>query len=570
MMSLLVAPTRATDAVAARARERASVDGGEDVDRTATTTTTTTTRDGDGDGDGDERANDDDASASGSQPMGSLESESSPMGSLASDDEAVDGDDGRRDAPKEWTLEEERMFYETYLSADGNMKKVCDAMERAPYARDRKLVQKFRFNATRRLQGCLKSLNLSLDTKDKREVLEAFRSYWKFRQAEGLAGESVRAFGQRLGSKVDGFLELQEKCAEALRRDLCAAGLRPEWRNMGDTAASGRGKDDGVAKRDVTHDVVDAFGENIEGTDSVIVENGKPKFVVQMFPLNRETYDRVAETKGFNPILELALRQKKTVSSLALHLSEKWVHARPTPSHILQIYPFSSASGDLGPWNVKFGELKMTDVFASLNEPRCFRLRYAWVHETQARAPGQTPPKTVEKRKSNAFSGISIGAVTFDPIPGDTPATKTVKQPLDIGTGELTMGDFADIGDTNPPPALSSRGRQPLARVNSKPAPPPLSDIFRSPKKSKLMPHSDASLLGVLDGIDDIEPGIPEFGGGDTLNAMGMGISDSLLGFEAGDSQFLRDFAATRSRAPGARENGGEKGPTTFTGMFKR
>ena len=51
---------------------------------------------------------------------------------------------------------------------------------------------------------------------------------------------------------------------------------------------------------------------------------------------------------------------------------------------------------------------------------------------------------------------------------------------------------------------------------------------------------------------------------------MGMGISDSLLGFEAGDSQFLRDFAATRSRAPGVRENGGEKGPTTFTGMFKR
>ena len=250
MMSLLVAPTRATDAVAARARERASVDGGEDVDRTATTTTTTTTRDGDGDGDGDERANDDDASASGSQPMGSLESESSPMGSLASDDEAVDGDDGRRDAPKEWTLEEERMFYETYLSADGNMKKVCDAMERAPYARDRKLVQKFRFNATRRLQGCLKSLNLSLDTKDKREVLEAFRSYWKFRQAEGLAGESVRAFGQRLGSKVDGFLELQEEvrrgAAERLVRGRASAGVAEYGRDGGERARERRRRGEDV------------------------------------------------------------------------------------------------------------------------------------------------------------------------------------------------------------------------------------------------------------------------------------------------------------------------------------
>ena len=154
MTALLAAPTRATDAVAARAREASSIDDGEDVDRT-------TTRDGD-ERASDERADADDASASGSQPMGSLESESSPMGSLASDEEADedDEDDGRRDAKKEWTLEEERMFYETYLSTNGNMKKVCDAMERAPYERDRKLVQKFRFNATRRLQGCLKSLNL--------------------------------------------------------------------------------------------------------------------------------------------------------------------------------------------------------------------------------------------------------------------------------------------------------------------------------------------------------------------------------------------------------------------------
>ena len=188
--------------------------------------------------------------------MGSTEIDSRPPSyvvNLVSDDEAVDEDvegdedergtdgeedfaggtqgfedfdDGRRfvsDAKKDWTQEEERMFYETYLSTHGNMKKVCNAMERAPYERDRKLVQKFRFNATRRLQGCLKSLNLSLDTKDKREVLEAFRSYWKFRQAEGLEGENVRAFGLRLG---DG---LKTKCAEALQRDLIAARLRPGY-----------------------------------------------------------------------------------------------------------------------------------------------------------------------------------------------------------------------------------------------------------------------------------------------------------------------------------------------------
>ena len=93
MTALLAAPTRATDAVAARAREASSIDDGEDVDRT-------TTRDGD-ERASDERADADDASASGSQPMGSLESESSPMGSLASDEEADEDDERRRATRRE-------------------------------------------------------------------------------------------------------------------------------------------------------------------------------------------------------------------------------------------------------------------------------------------------------------------------------------------------------------------------------------------------------------------------------------------------------------------------------------
>ena len=36
----------------------------------------------------------------------------------------------------------------TYLSTQGNMKKVCNAMERATDERDRKLVQKLRFIAS--------------------------------------------------------------------------------------------------------------------------------------------------------------------------------------------------------------------------------------------------------------------------------------------------------------------------------------------------------------------------------------------------------------------------------------
>lgn len=49
---------------------------------------------------------------------------------------------------------------------------------------------------------------------------------------------------------------------------------------MGEMEVSGCGKGDVVVKIDVMYDVVDEFGENIEGMDLVIVENGKFKFVV--------------------------------------------------------------------------------------------------------------------------------------------------------------------------------------------------------------------------------------------------------------------------------------------------
>lgn len=50
------------------------------------------------------------------------------------------------------------------------------------------------------------------------------------------------------------------------------------------------------------------------------------------------------------------------------------------------------------------------------------------------------------------------------------------------------------------------------------------------------MLYFDVLFFGVFDGIDDIELGIFDFGGGDMFNVMGMGIFDFLLGFEAGDS----------------------------------
>ena len=530
--------------------------------------------------DEDDRHGDDAREASGSdRSVGSLEFDDSPLGSACAegdgdDDEACGRGGGhrrRRGEKRAWSLDEERAFYETYSRSGGRMDVVASTLGGAPFYRDKTLVYKFRMNAVRRLQAVLKTFGLSVDAKNSKEVCAALSVYWAFRCAEAEEGESVRAFGQRLCVDKNG---LKLRCARTLRRELRRFIRRPEWQTEeGDEETPETGKMTAKTTKNVdalaatTTTAVDAVVEGMKSTPARTVVDGKSKFVLQLFPLDAETSGRM-KARGYNPLMELTFRQKKSVSGLIAHLSEKWVEASPSANHILQLHAFERKS-DCGPWNATIEGATALDVFNALGEPACFRVRYAWADRTTALAPKLKTPQqktvSVTKRKSSSaftLGGFSVETSAFDPIPGDTPAVKA-SAPVANASGDLTLSDFQGMGLTNMfAPSMDAHARQPLARLGNSPSkPPPLSRIFASPaKKGKPLAHSDESLLRVLDGIDGAgeQPGEAD-------PALGV-ITDSLI--NPGDSLFrdaILGGGDTRSRR---RATDATKGPTSFAGMF--
>jgi len=511
-----------------------------------------------------------------SDGLGSLDSRDSFEREGASA-EAVETADARRDA-RGWTLEEERTFYEAHARTRGDMGTVIAALGGAPFHRERSLVHKFRANSLRRLQSVLKTVNLSVDGKSKEEVCRGFEAYWAFRCREGRPGESVSEFGRRLCANTGG---LKDRCAAVLRNELKKIITRPEWHvETNEGARSGACVMPESAVRVSTSvpssSPVIKDAETVEGMKSTPAQvelDGKPRFVLQLFPMDTETSDRMI-SQGYNPLCELTFRLKKSIPGLVSHLSEKWVKASPSSTHILQLHPFHVTT-KAGPWNATLESATALDMYNALGGPECFRVRYAWVDKNSVLEPKQKTPPSSGKRKMNGISvgGISLdAALNFEPIPGDTPAMKAPKPAMNLN-GDLTLSDFQGGGfsnmfgvtmDGNKSQALGTR--QPLARMNSPARPAAASNgfgrMFASPvtKKKPLAP-SDDSLLRVLDGIGD------DTGAADPLG--GVALSDSL--FAPGDSMFhnaILNGGDTRSLAANARRKSANNGPTSFAGLF--
>lgn len=564
-----------TDAIARVHPSTADVDAAHPLGRLDLTNPVPETRADDDSDDDDAYGDAREASGSDSGAVGSLEFGDSPIGSASRADDDEEGIGGgcrrRRGVARAWSLDEERAFYETYARSGGRMDAVAATLGGAPYHREKGSVYKFRMNAVRRLGAVLKTVGLSVDAKNSKEVCAALSAYWAFRCAEAEEGESVRAFGQRLCVDKDG---LKLRCAKTLRRELRGCIARPEWQKeeaeeteTTTTIAAIATRGDARATTTATMTVDDVV-EGMKSTPARTVVDGKSKFVLQLFPLDAETSGRM-KARGYNPLMELTFRQKKSVSGLIAHLSEKWVEASPSANHILQLHAFERKS-ECGPWNATIENATALDVFNALGEPACFRVRYAWADRTTALAPKLKTPQqktaSVAKRKSSSaftLGGFAVETSAFDPIPGDAPVVKASKSAVNVG-GDLTLSDFQGMGLTNMfAPSMDAHARQPLARLGNSPSkPPPLSRIFASPaKKGKPLAHSDESLLRVLDGIDGAGGQ-----GGDADPTLGV-ITDSLM--NPGDSLFrdaiLGVGGDTRSRR---RATESTKGPTSFAGMF--
>ena len=558
---------------------------------------TTTSADDDGSGETEYDEDEDAFGTTTESPIGSLSGTSIESGS----DKRRRGLGGLNGVgARAWTWKEEEAFYTTFERTGGDRDACARVLSAPPFNRDKDSVRKFYQNSLRRIGNVLKTtFELSLDAKNAEEVVAAFRAYWEFREGETGPREDSMRFGRRLS----GDKSLKVRFATALRMALRRVVARADWHREGDDerverlarCAAGSvanlesnavGQSGAAMATATTTAEADAA---MKPTAACIMHEGKPRFVLQLFPLDEET-SKAMHLHGYSPLMELTFRQKKSIPGLILHLSEKWVKASPSASHILQLHPYDAGGkSGLKPWNATFQNSTAEDVYSALGSPWCFRLRYAWADRKTVLKPKEkkSPPSAGKRRKSTSTTmtaalPLSVAdGVAFDPIPGDVPVTTNKKSSSSRAAlnmhGDLTLSDFNGNGFSNLF-ATTMDGhatRQPLGRVNSPSKPTPLrpGPMFSSPvKKGKPLAPSDASLLRVLDGIGVPDDGVDPLGGAgvDTLGGA-LGITDSL--FAPGDSMFHGALFSgiggenTKSNAVVRRKSVGN-GPIDFSGMF--
>ena len=376
----------------------------------------------------------------------------------------------------------------------------------------------------------------------------------------------MRAFGQRLCVDKNG-LKLR---ARGARRELRRFIRRPEWQTEeGDEETLETGKMTAKTTKNVdalaatTTTAVDAVVEGMKSTPARTVVDGKSKFVLQLFPLDAETSGRM-KARGYNPLMELTFRQKKSVSGLIAHLSEKWTSMRRVRARIT-FYNCTRLNerADCGPWNATIEGATALDVFNALGEPACFRVRYAWADRTTALAsrlktPQQKTVSGTKRKSSSAFTlgGFSVETSAFDPIPGDTPA---VKASAPVANASVSRRNFQGMGLTNMfAPSMDAHARQLLARLGNSPSkPPPLSRIFASPAKKGCPPCALGRIFASRPTARARERELLD----EPIPALGV-ITDSLI--NPGDSLFrdaILGGGDTRSRR---RATDATKGPTSF------
>ncbi|KAK1384454.1 hypothetical protein POM88_022189 [Heracleum sosnowskyi] len=103
------------------------------------------------------------------------------------------------------------------------------------------------------------------------------------------------------------------------------------------------------------------------------------KIKLQLFPINEDTRIKL-EKDGYNPFLELTLRARKKISSVITHIDTKWGSSSIATGKLILV-PYSTtvdkvASGKR--WTLDDISVTAGDVYAAMDSPAVFRLRYAW------------------------------------------------------------------------------------------------------------------------------------------------------------------------------------------------
>ncbi|MCD7451978.1 hypothetical protein HAX54_014504 [Datura stramonium] len=103
------------------------------------------------------------------------------------------------------------------------------------------------------------------------------------------------------------------------------------------------------------------------------------KIKLQLFPINKNTR-RILEKDGYNPFQELTLSARKKISSVIKHLNTKWSSSSLGLGELL-LFPYDINTENIASlkrWSSKDTNVSAGEVYAAIESPAIFRLRYGW------------------------------------------------------------------------------------------------------------------------------------------------------------------------------------------------
>ncbi|XP_017249744.1 TSL-kinase interacting protein 1 isoform X2 [Daucus carota subsp. sativus] len=103
------------------------------------------------------------------------------------------------------------------------------------------------------------------------------------------------------------------------------------------------------------------------------------KIQLQLFPINQDTRIQL-EKDGYNPFLELTLRARKKISSVITHMDSKWGSSSIATGKLMLV-PYTTTLDKVASvkrWTLDDISVTAGDVYAAVDSPDVFRLRYGW------------------------------------------------------------------------------------------------------------------------------------------------------------------------------------------------
>ncbi|XP_060184772.1 TSL-kinase interacting protein 1 isoform X1 [Lycium barbarum] len=111
------------------------------------------------------------------------------------------------------------------------------------------------------------------------------------------------------------------------------------------------------------------------------------KIKLQLFPINKSTRQRL-EKDGCNPFQELTLSAQKKISSVIKHLYTKWSSSSLGLGELL-LFPYDTNTENIASqkrWSSKDTNISAGEVYAAIESPAIFRLRYGCFSDLKLKA----------------------------------------------------------------------------------------------------------------------------------------------------------------------------------------